>query len=311
MSSYHLNKVWSTCQHVESHCDLELWQIDLKINRDHLHPKTPVCAKFDKPRSILCLVIIRTRFGLYQYVDGQCDLDLWPINLLINRDYLHPKTHICAKFDKPRSILCLVIIRTRFGLYVNMLKVTVTLTFDLKINRDHLHPETYVCAKFDKPRSILCLVIIRTRFGLYQYVSHCDLDLWPIDLKINGDHLHPKTYVCAKFDKPMLILCLVIIRTRFGVSHNYVDYHCDLNINRNHLHPKTHVCAKFDKPRSILCLVIIRTRFGLYQYVGHCDLDVWPIDLKIDRDHLHPKTHVCVKFDKPRSILCLVIIWTR
>ena len=34
-----------------------------------------VCAKFDKPKSILCLVIIWTSFGLYQYVDGR-DLDL-------------------------------------------------------------------------------------------------------------------------------------------------------------------------------------------------------------------------------------------
>ena len=30
----------------------------------------------------------------------------------------------------PRSILCLLIIQARFGLYVNMLMVTVTLTFD-------------------------------------------------------------------------------------------------------------------------------------------------------------------------------------
>ena len=84
-----------------------------------------VCAKYDKPRSILCLVIIPTRFGLYQYVDGHCDLDL-----KINRDCLHPKMHVCAKFDKPRLILCLVIIRTRFGVcqYVDI--VTVTLTFD-------------------------------------------------------------------------------------------------------------------------------------------------------------------------------------
>ena len=92
-----------------------------------------------------------------------------------------------------------------------MLKVTVTLTFDLKIYRDHLHSERYVCAKFDKPRSMLCLVIIQTRFGLYQYVDgYCDLELWPTDLKINRDHLHPKKHVCAKFDKPWLILCLVI-----------------------------------------------------------------------------------------------------
>ena len=69
-------------------------------------------------------------WSVCQYVDGHCDLDLRPIDLKINSDHLHYKTHACAKSDKPRSILCLVIIRTRFDLYVNMLKVTVTLTFD-------------------------------------------------------------------------------------------------------------------------------------------------------------------------------------
>ena len=99
----------------------------------------------------------------------------------------------------------------------------------------------HICAKFEESRLILCLVIIPTRFGLYQYVDgHCDLDLYPIDLKFNSDHLHPKTHVCAKFDKSSLILCLVIILTRFGVCQ-YVDSHCDLDlctiglkINRDH-----------------------------------------------------------------------------
>ena len=89
-----------------------------------------VCAKFHNPRSILCLAIIRTRFGLYQYVDGHYDLDLKQIDLKINRDHLHHETHVCAKFDNPRSILCLLIIQSRFGLYVSKLIVTVTLTFD-------------------------------------------------------------------------------------------------------------------------------------------------------------------------------------
>ena len=59
-----------------------------------------------------------------------CDLDLSQINLKINRDHLHSNTNACAKFDKPRSILCLLIIQTRFGLCVNMLTVSVTSTFD-------------------------------------------------------------------------------------------------------------------------------------------------------------------------------------
>ena len=102
-------------------------------------------------------------WSIYQHVEGLCDLDLWQIDLKINRDHLHSNTNVCTKFDEPRSILCLVIIWTRFGLYINMWTVTVTLIFDLKINRDHLHSKTYVCAK---PRSLLCLVIFHTRKGL-------------------------------------------------------------------------------------------------------------------------------------------------
>ena len=77
-----------------------------------------------------------------------------------------PGTNVCAKFDKPRSILCLVNMRTRFGLYIKIMMVTVTLTFDLKINQDCLHSDTHVCAKYDESTSILCLVIY-TKFGLY------------------------------------------------------------------------------------------------------------------------------------------------
>ena len=50
----------SSGQYVDSPFDLDIRQIDLKINRGHLHPETHVCAKFDKPRQTLCLVIIRT-----------------------------------------------------------------------------------------------------------------------------------------------------------------------------------------------------------------------------------------------------------
>ena len=42
----------------------------------------------------------------------------------------YTQRYICAEFEEPRSILCLVIIWARFGLYIIKLKVTVTLTFD-------------------------------------------------------------------------------------------------------------------------------------------------------------------------------------
>ena len=80
--------------------------------------------------SIPCLLIIWTRLGLYQHIDDLCDLDLGQIDFKINKDHLHSNTNVCSKFKEPRSILCLVIIQTRFGLYIDMLTVIVTLTFE-------------------------------------------------------------------------------------------------------------------------------------------------------------------------------------
>ena len=54
-----------------SPCDLDREWIDLKIDRDHLHTGRNVCAKFCDPSSILCQVIIRTRFGIP--TDGPTD----------------------------------------------------------------------------------------------------------------------------------------------------------------------------------------------------------------------------------------------
>ena len=123
---------------------------------------------------------------------------------------IYTKTHVCAKFDKPRSIPCLVIIRTRYCLYVNMLKVTVTLSFDGLTSKSI--GIIYNPRRMSVPNltnlGVFC-VVIWTKFCVCQYIdSFCDLELWPIDLKINMDHLHPQTHVCAKFYKPRSILCL-------------------------------------------------------------------------------------------------------
>ena len=58
-----------------SPCDLDLQRIDLKINRDHLHTEINVCIEFGDPSSILCQVIIQTRFDIPTYgpTDGPTD----------------------------------------------------------------------------------------------------------------------------------------------------------------------------------------------------------------------------------------------
>ena len=78
--------------------------------------------------------------------------------------------NICTQFEEPMSILCRVIIWTRFGQYITKLKATVTLNFDVLILKSigiMYNPGTNPCAKSDEPRSVLCLVNIQRSFGLY------------------------------------------------------------------------------------------------------------------------------------------------
>ena len=119
-----------------------------------------ICTKFEEPMSVVCQFIIWRRLGLYIIklkftvtltFDGLISKSIGSIFTLEN--------NVRARFDESRSIQCLVIMRTKFGLYINKMTVAVTLTLDLKINRDHLHSDTNVCAKFDEPTPILCLAI--------------------------------------------------------------------------------------------------------------------------------------------------------
>ena len=89
------------------------------------------CTEFEEPMSILCQVIIWTRFGLY-IIRLKASMKL-NFDGLISKSIeiiYTPGTNVCAKFDKSRSTLCLVNMRTRFGLYIKIMKVTATLTFN-------------------------------------------------------------------------------------------------------------------------------------------------------------------------------------
>ena len=90
-----------------------------------------ICTEFEEPMSILCQVIIWKRFGLYLIkLKATVTLNFHGFISKCLRIIYTPGTNLCAKFDEPRSILCLVNMRTRFGLYTKMMTVTVTLTFD-------------------------------------------------------------------------------------------------------------------------------------------------------------------------------------
>ena len=90
-----------------------------------------ICKEFEESMSILCHVIIWTRFGLHMIKMNA--------TVILTFDRLISKsigiiytleTNVCVKFDEPKSILCLVIMRTKFGLKINIMTVIVTLTFD-------------------------------------------------------------------------------------------------------------------------------------------------------------------------------------
>ena len=53
----------------------------------------------------------------------------------ITRDHLPSKMNLCKECEGPRSILCEVIVYTRFGQYIITLKATVIGTFDGVISK--------------------------------------------------------------------------------------------------------------------------------------------------------------------------------
>ena len=90
-----------------------------------------ICTEFEEPMLILCQVIIWTRFGLY-IIKLKVTVIL-TFHRLISKSIgiiYTTETNACVKFDEPRSILCVVIMQTGFGSYINKMMVTVTLTFD-------------------------------------------------------------------------------------------------------------------------------------------------------------------------------------
>ena len=79
-----------------------------------------------------------------------------------------------------------------------VLKITVTLTIDLKVTRDRCHSMVNVCFKFEKrkPTSNPWLVIIRTWFKRNlpltpHYGRSLTLTFWPIALKFKKDFFIP------------------------------------------------------------------------------------------------------------------------
>ena len=87
---------------------------------------------------------------------------------------------------------------------------------------------------------------------------HCDLDLWPSDLKINRGHLQVTINVPMKCHDPRQKRSWVIIRKSFDYFGSLWPWPCDLKINRGHLRVMINVPMKFHDPRRMRSWLIIR-----------------------------------------------------
>ena len=88
-----------------------------------------------------------------------------------------------------------------------------------------------------------------------------DLDLWPTDKTIHGDHLLIKDYLPTKFEASGAKRCWVIRCTRFERLTWPLTLTFDLTINRNHLLIKDYLPTKFEACGSKRSWVIRCTRF--------------------------------------------------
>ena len=156
----------------------------------------------------------------------------------MDRDHLHSKMNICTRFEELMSIICLVIICRRFSLYFIKLMATVTLAYDKLISKpiETIYTPN-VCAKFEKPMSILSSYHPDNVWSIYQHLD--------VTKTLTFDPLISKSIgiiFTAKFDEPWVILCLVIIWTRFGLYISMLMVTMTLiKINRDHLDSEMYV----------------------------------------------------------------------
>jgi len=158
---------------------------------------------------------------------------------------------------------------------VNIFFVTVTLTFYLVTWKSIV---LIICQSWSIYLwrfMILGLTILELSSGnLFTVMSHCDLDLWPSDLKINKGYIPVMINVPIKY----MVLCVSIFEISSGyyftaLSHFDLDlWPSDLNINRGNLQVMINVPMKFHDPRRKHSWVIIRKSLNCFD-----SLWPWPL----------------------------------
>ena len=123
---------------------------------------------------------------------------------------------------------------------------------------------------------------------------HCDLDLWPFDLKIYRAHPCLMGSLHVKFHDDRCKGKAVMHRKPFSVIYALWPWPFNLKIYRAHPCLMGSLHVKFHDDRCKGKAVMRRKPFSV---IMHCDLDLWPFDLKIYRAHpclmgsLHVKFH--------------------
>jgi len=140
---------------------------------------------------------------------------LWPLTywpkiirfLLLSKSY-HP-----MKIEVSGSKATRVIERKR----ILTLRVTVTLTFDLLTPKSKAFLTSISAIILWSLKALAQKVLELLSGNVFHSLGHCDLDLWPTDLKINRCLLLNKGYHTMKLDSSCLKGTQVIERKRISL----------------------------------------------------------------------------------------------
>ena len=138
-----------------------------------------------------------------------------------------------------------------------------------------------------------------------------DLDLWPTDLKINRDHLLTKDYLPTKFQASGAKRSWVISCTRWSRLAWPLTLTFDLLTWKSIgiiYSPRTIYLPSLKfLGQSVLELSVAQGEVDCMTF----DLDLWPTDLNINRDHLLTKYYLPTKFEASGAKHYWVISCTR
>ena len=138
-----------------------------------------------------------------------------------------------------------------------------------------------------------------------------DLDLWPTDLNVNRDHLLIKDHLPTKFEASGAKRCWVIRCTRFErltwpLTLDLVTW---LSIGIMYSSRTIYLPSL-----KLLGQSVVEFTYPLHKVWKTdmtFDLDLWPTDLTINRDHLLIKDYLPTEFQASGAKRCWVICCTR